>query len=524
MNRQKTDRFVHAGKPIYFIAIFLITSLNFYQYFSVNNSIQYLFTDDLWVLIGSNYGNILEKFLCCSVTSPFASIFFQGLYSLIGSDPAFINTLFIIGQLIPFSILFFKYIPLTKIEKSFTIIFLLSSPMYLNYSVRPKPYIYEVIVIFIIANLYFKIKNKKTITIYDFLLLSILTAFSFVALIGAASCFLLLLMEFINKKEKMYFSKFGFLTFSSVSTGLFFLANIVKDNSLNTFWSSYFMPLEGGLSLKIRWLYYSFIRLLSESDTTNLGFSNFSTTLAILIFFVSILLLIRNEKELLFFVFTLFTVSLVLAILQIYPFGGSRTNIYLYSALAISFGYGVSYLFKFKIKYKASLMSLIVFLILLSNFYNNTISYKNTTNTLDQDMTELIIDDIINEDTKVIVHHGSHWFVGLYLPVEIQMESIQLFPERERVLGSGSLGLPAPVILNDKFIQLCFDFPKTRGEDCNEVIEDYLESSGVNNFKFVGFYTEEIDFSSYLKVFKKNNFSVQNLIVQEDMFYYLITK
>ena len=524
MNRQKTDRFVHAGKPIYFIAIFLITSLNFYQYFSVNNSIQYLFTDDLWVLIGSNYGNILEKFLCCSVTSPFASIFFQGLYSLIGSDPAFINTLFIIGQLIPFSILFFKYIPLTKIEKSFTIIFLLSSPMYLNYSVRPKPYIYEVIVIFIIANLYFKIKNKKTITIYDFLLLSILTAFSFVALIGAASCFLLLLMEFINKKEKMYFSKFGFLTFSSVSTGLFFLANIVKDNSLNTFWSSYFMPLEGGLSLKIRWLYYSFIRLLSESDTTNLGFSNFSTTLAILIFFVSILLLIRNEKELLFFVFTLFTVSLVLAILQIYPFGGSRTNIYLYSALAISFGYGVSYLFKFKIKYKASLMSLIVFLILLSNFYNNTISYKNTTNTLDQDMTELIIDDIINEDTKVIVHHGSHWFVGLYLPVEIQMESIQLFPERERVLGSGSLGLPAPVILNDKFIQLCFDFPKTRGEDCNEVTEDYLESSGVNNFKFVGFYTEEIDFSSYLKVFKKNNFSVQNLIVQEDMFYYLITK
>ena len=110
--------------------------------------------------------------------------------------------------------------------------------MYLNYSVRPKPYIYEVIVIFVIANLYFKIKNKKTITIYDFLLLSILTAFSFVALIGATSCFLLLLIEFINKKEKINFSKFGFLTFSSVSTGLFFLANIVKDNSLNIFYAS----------------------------------------------------------------------------------------------------------------------------------------------------------------------------------------------------------------------------------------------------------------------------------------------
>ena len=396
--------------------------------------------------------------------------------------------------------------------------------MYLNYSLRPKPYIYEVIIIFAIANLYFKIQNKKTITIYDFLLLSILTAFSFVALIGAASCFLLLLLEFINKKEKIHFSKFGFLTFSSVSTGLFFLANIVKDNLLNTFWSSYFMPLEGGLYLKIRWLYYSFIRLLSESDATNLGFSNFTTTLAILIFFVSILLLIRNERGLLFFVFTLFAVSLVLAILQIYPFGGSRTNIYLYSALAISFGYGVSYLFKFKIKYKAPLMFLIVFLILLSNFYNNTINYKNTTNTLDQDVAELIIDDIINEDTKVIVHHGSHWFVGVYLPVEIHMESIQLFPETDRILGSGSLNLPVPDILDDKFTQLCFDFPITKGENCAEVIEDYLESSRINYFKFVGFYTEEKDFSSYLKIFKENNFLIQELLVNEGMFYYLISK
>ena len=524
MSKQKATRLISKDNSIYLLSVFSIISLNFYQYFSLNNPTKYLFTDDLWVLIGSNYESVFEKFLCCSVTSPFTSIFFQGLYSLIGSDPAFINTLFIIGQLMPFSILFFKHIPLTKIEKSFTIIFLLSSPMYLNYSVRPKPYIYEVIVIFVIANLYFKIKNKKTITIYDFLLLSILTAFSFVALIGATSCFLLLLIEFINKKEKINFSKFGFLTFSSVSTGLFFLANIVKDNSLNTFWSSYFMPLEGGLSLKIRWLYYSFIRLLSESDTTNLGFSNFSTTLAILIFFVSILFLIRNEKGLLFFIFTLFAVSLVLAILQIYPFGGSRTNIYLFSVLAICFGYGVSYLFKFKIKYKSPLMFLIVFLILLSNFYNNTISYKNTTNSLDQDATELIINDIINEDTKVIFHHGSHWFVGLYFPVEIQMESIQLFPERQRVLGSGSLGLPAPDILSDKFIQLCFDFPKTRGENCNEVIEDYLESSGINDFKFVGFYAEEKDFSSYLKIFKENNFSIQKLLVNENIFYYLVSK
>ena len=222
MNIQNTNKLIFKNEPQYLLPVFLVISLNFYQYFATDNYIKYLFTDDLWVLIGSNYESLFEKFFCCSITSPFASLSFQGLYSIIGSDPAFIDTLFVIGQFIPFSFLFLKDIPLTKIEKSFTIIFLLSSPMYLNYSVRPKPYIYEVIVIFIIANLYFKIKNKKTITIFDFLLLSILTAFSFVALIGAASCFLLLLLEFINKIEKIHFSKFGFLTFSTVSTGLLF--------------------------------------------------------------------------------------------------------------------------------------------------------------------------------------------------------------------------------------------------------------------------------------------------------------
>ena len=71
---------------------------------------------------------------------------------------------------------------------------------------------------------------------------------------------------------------------------------------------------------------------------------------------------------------------------------------------------------------------------------------------------------------------------------------------------------------------MCFDFPKTRGENCSVVIEDYLESSGINNFKFVGFYTEEKDFSSYLKIFKENNFQVLNKVVEEDMIYYIVSK
>tara|TARA_B100000927_G_scaffold206366_1_gene167511 strand:- start:915 stop:1130 length:216 start_codon:yes stop_codon:yes gene_type:complete len=71
---------------------------------------------------------------------------------------------------------------------------------------------------------------------------------------------------------------------------------------------------------------------------------------------------------------------------------------------------------------------------------------------------------------------------------------------------------------------LCFDFPKTRGEDCNEVIEDYLESSGVNNFKFVGFYTKESDLINYKNTFKNNNYTIEKLVVDENLFYYLVSK
>ena len=71
---------------------------------------------------------------------------------------------------------------------------------------------------------------------------------------------------------------------------------------------------------------------------------------------------------------------------------------------------------------------------------------------------------------------------------------------------------------------MCFDFPKTRGEDCNEVIEDYLESSGFNNFKFVGFYTKESDLINYKNTFKNNNYTIEKLVVDENLFYYLVSK
>ena len=42
--------------------------------------------------------------------------------------------------------------------------------MYLNYSLRPKPYIFEIIIVFIVINLFFKVIDTKNIGLGDFLL------------------------------------------------------------------------------------------------------------------------------------------------------------------------------------------------------------------------------------------------------------------------------------------------------------------------------------------------------------------
>ena len=123
----------------YSFAILAVLAVNIFQYFSNNTNINYLFTDDLWVLAGSQYSTLYEKLICCSISHPLSSLYFQEIYSIVGSDQNFLNILFLVGQLLPLSLFFLKYLPITQLQKSIMIIFLISSPMYLNYSIRTKP-------------------------------------------------------------------------------------------------------------------------------------------------------------------------------------------------------------------------------------------------------------------------------------------------------------------------------------------------------------------------------------------------
>ena len=508
----------------YLFAISAVIATNIFQYSSTKNNVNFLFTDDLWVIAGSQYSTFYEKLICCSISHPLASLFFQELYSFVGSDQNFLNILFLIGQLLPLGLLFLKYIPLSQLQKTMMIIFLISSPMYLNYSIRTKPYIYDAIIMIYILNLYFKFTKTKYIRLTDFILLSVITFFSFVSVITIACCSLLIILDFILKKEKIKISKLGILLFVFAPLSILFLNSVLRDETLNQWWSSYFVPVEGGMSLIFRWLYFSVASLFSESNPTNFGFSNFPTVFSISLFLVSLFLLFRNSKKLFNFVISLFGVALLMSYIQIYPFGGTRTNIYLYGAISICIAYGFSYLLKSILPNERFILICSVIVVIGLNLHTNTISYERTTKSIDTNIANLVINDIDADDTKVLIHHGSHWFMSLYFPVDVQMENVILTPKDKRTLGSGGFSTPSPILLDDKFVQICFDFPQTKGVDCTQIIDTYFSENAIDNFKFAGFYVEDRDFTDYIDVFKNNKYKVKEIYKAKNIIYLSIYK
>ena len=169
------------------------------------------------------------------------------------------------------------------------------------------------------------------------------------------------------------------------------------------------------------------------------------------------------------------------------------------------------------------LIGFVVFIISI-NFFTNTISYQQTTKSIDTDTANLIINDIDTEDTKVLIHHGSHWFMSLYFPVDVKMENVVLTPKDKRILGSGGFSTPAPILLDDKFIQICFDFPQTKGVNCTQILDTYFIENSLENFKFAGFYVEDTDFADYVKTFNNNNFKVKEIYKAQNIIYLYVYK
>ena len=135
--------------------------------------------------------------------------------------------------------------------------------------------------------------------------------------------------------------------------------------------------------------------------------------------------------------------------------------------------------------------------------------YKNTTKNLNDEKAVEAINFIQNTNEKVMIHHSSHWFVSMYYPAPIKMEKISFNDFLNRKGGTGTFARPVPLIQDEKFIQLCFDYPTSRKKECNEIMKNYLLKNQIKSFYLAGFYTNDDDVIPYSSLFEELNFNSQ---------------
>ena len=86
--------------------------------------------------------------------------------------------------------------------------------------------------------------------------------------------------------------------------------------------------------------------------------------------------------------------------------------------------------------------------------------------------------------------------------------------------GTGTFARPVPLIQDEKFIQLCFDYHDEK--ECNEIMKNYLKNQ-IKSFYLAGFYTNDDDVIPYSSLFEELNFNSQYIIDSDSndlIFYY----
>ena len=175
------------------------------------------------------------------------------------------------------------------------------------------------------------------------------------------------------KKNALHYFYFSFCSFLVVLYGF-----LKKGSDLNEFWLAYYAPTEGGIALFLRWLYYSLLRVLGESNKLDLGASSFSIMISIFFLIMGLLYVfrIRQNVYILEFMFIVFLTNLILSVLKIFPFGGSRANTYYMILIIYIMTLGIKFLGQ-----STKIENLVVFGILIfifSNFHMQKIDYFQT--------------------------------------------------------------------------------------------------------------------------------------------------
>lgn len=472
------------------------------QLYSLNSQ-QYFYGDDSWLLLGSRFDSLIDSLRCCAVSHPIFTIFAQNVFKFLDFSTEKTIVFFLIySSLLSLLILILPDRLIDNPEKMLVIILIISSPMFIQYGIRTKPYTTDVAISIITIFFFFKIQSSPKKIYFLILGFLLLISISSWPLIGA-----LLLINFIKSiKEKntnLFINMFYFLP------GLFL--SIIqlfrwRDEGMQNFVIAYYAPTEGGPYLFIRWLSYSFIRYFGESNKLDLGFFELPLSVSIIVFLVGSIYLIKEKSN--FFVFSVIAIfiNLLASILKIWPFGGFRSSIYLLPIFCIFFAKGLSYISSF-IK-NSNFEYLIPLALVIFLFVNlQSPNYEQTTRPFDNEKFRELIFQIDNSQEEFLIYHGGLQTTALYSSSIIELEDIPYF---ER--GRGTEGFHIPTFKKNNLNIGCTKYTGLdNGESCLKDNLAFLETFDGNKITLVGVHIRDHQLTPYLEAFQISGWNIINI-------------
>ena len=464
----------------------------------------FLYGDDSWVVVGSNYSNFIDRLLCCSVTYPGISLLHQLLFSIAQNTTTYLLIIYFISCGLMLLISLSRN---NDLEPKFKLLFLLllySSPMLMNYSIRSKPYIFEAIItfyIFIILNK--TIKNNKFESKYLFLF----GLFIFLSLTTLIPLLAFLTVLIKRNLIKFKYNKLGlvFVSFFILITSIYGFSK--RGTELENFWLAYYAPTEGGLILFLRWFFYSLIRILSESNKLDLGVSSFSILVSTILIFLGIVFVLKNnqKKYKLEFISLVFIINLILSTLKLFPFGGSRVNIYYMALVIYLIVLGIKLIYE-KLRFNDFV---VIIFALVTIFYaiRLPVSYFQTTRFFNQIAAEEVIKFVNTSSENIVLYHGGIWTVGSYFNEPLHMEKKGL-----NFSGSGVGNVPIPIFNKDNLLVPCTKY-KNDGY-CKNNIKNLLNNKDSGVYYLAAIHIRDYQYQEYLDAFEELGFT-KNTIVSD---------
>ena len=453
----------------------------------------YFYGDDTWLLLGARVDSYIDSLRCCAVSHPFFSLFAQSIFKITGYSTLISmiiyivvsNALALITYILPNRFLSFN-------EKILTHILIISAPMFIHYSIRAKPYIFDAAISIIVIFVYFKITKSPNKNYFILLSLLLLISVASWPLIGAV-----LFITFINVLKNKDFELFKNM--------LYFIPGVLvsgiqifrwHDSGMQNFVISYYAPTEGGLSLFFRWIYFSFIRYFGPSNKLDLGFFNLPLSVAILFFLLGLAVIYKKNYDFFILYSLAMGINLIASILKIWPFGGFRSSIYLLPLFCIIFSKGLISTFDAVNKLNISFVMTLTFSFIM--FFNmESPNYEQTTRSFDNQEFINILQNFDKTDDDILIYHGGLQTFALYSERNFNLEDLGYFET-----GSGTEGFHIPEFTDSNINVACtFYTGRDNGQSCYLQNVEFLNSFKNSKITLVGVHIRDHQFQAYLDAF-----------------------